>query len=196
MAKLSASRQRALFRKYARNVKYLMILASVALIVYSLPKQAKFSYEIDKGRIWNQKDLVSPYNFAILKTQPEIDEDRKNALASVTPIYQLDTTLADQQLQGFKNDFEIKWHGAGFNDSQKPKYLAEGIKLLTAVYEKGVLSLNKKYQQNGENYPITILNNNIAADRNTIDLYTRERALAWCDNQLTTYRKDLNKAFI
>src|ERR1700744_6576537 len=135
MAKLSASRQRALFRKYATNVKYLMMLVSVALIVYSLPKQAKFSYEIDKGRIWNQKDLVSPYNFAILKTSQEIDEDRKTALASVTPVYQLDTNLSHQQVEGFKNDFEIKWHGAGFNYSQKPKYLAEGIKLLNTVYD-------------------------------------------------------------
>lgn len=195
MAKLSASRQRALFRKYARNVKYLMMVASVVLIVYSLPKQAKFSYEIERGKIWNQKDLISPYNFAILKTQQEIEADRKTALASVTPIYQLDTTQASQQIDGFKNDLEIKWRGAGFKDSQKPSYIAEGTKLLKAVYNKGVLSLNKKYQENAENYPITELTNNIASDKNTADLFTRSGALAWCDKQLG-YRKDLDKAFM
>jgi len=171
------------------------MILSVALIVYSLPKKAKFSYEIDKGRIWNQKDLISPYNFAILKTQQEIDEDRKNALASVTPIYQLDTTLVNQQIEGFKNDLEIKWHSAGFNDNLKSKYIAEGTQLLRSVYERGVLGFNKKYQQSGEDYPITVLNNNIAKDRNTTDLFTRERALAWCDKQLTN-RKDLDKAFM
>src|SRR5471030_1260647 len=104
MATLSPSRQKALLRKYARNVKFLMMIMSVALIVYSLPKQAKFSYEIEKGRIWNQKDLISPYNFAILKTQQEIDDDHKTALASVTPIYQLDATTPQQQTEGFKTD--------------------------------------------------------------------------------------------
>jgi hypothetical protein len=49
-----------------------MMLVSIGLIVFFLPKQAKFGYEYEKGRIWNQKDLVSPYNFAILKTAQEI----------------------------------------------------------------------------------------------------------------------------
>src|SRR5882762_9554897 len=105
MAKLSSSRQKALFRKYSRNVKFLMMLASICVIVFTLPKQAKFSYDIEKGRIWNQKDLFSPYNFAILKTQQEIESDQKTALASITPIYQADAEMPVHQLDGFKNDF-------------------------------------------------------------------------------------------
>src|ERR1700733_8774213 len=108
MATLSSSRQKALLRKYARNVKFLMMVVSICLIVYSLPKQAKFSYEIEKGRIWNQKDLVSPYNFAILKTPQETQNDRKTALASITPIYQLHTDISQQLIDGFKSDLEIK----------------------------------------------------------------------------------------
>jgi len=195
MATLSPSRQKALLRKYARNVKFLMMLVSVALIVYSLPKQAKFSYEIEKGRIWNQKDLVSPYNFAILKTQQEIDSDRKTALASVTPIYQLDAAIPQLQTEGFKTDLEVKWHTAGLNEGQKEKYILAGINLLKDVYERGVLSLNKKYQQTSENYPITILTNNIASDRNTIDLLTKERALTYANHVLSN-RNDLDKAFL
>ena len=70
MAQLSSSRQKALLRKYARNVKFLMMLASICVIVFTLPKQAKFSYDIEKGRIWNQKDLISPYNFRHIKNDP------------------------------------------------------------------------------------------------------------------------------
>src|SRR5882757_9131693 len=104
MAKLSSSRQKALFRKYSRNLKFLMMLASVCVIVFTLPKQAKFSYDIEKGRIWNQKELISPYNFAILKTQQEIENDEKAALASVTPIYQFDDEVEAHELDGFKSD--------------------------------------------------------------------------------------------
>src|SRR4051812_5201681 len=119
MAKLSSSRQKALLRKYALNVKFFMMLASVTVIVYALPKQAKFGYEYEKGRIWNQKDLISPYNFAILKTNSEIDADLKVALATVTPVYQRNDDMAEQQLEGFDSDLEIKWHSAGLNDRQK-----------------------------------------------------------------------------
>jgi cyclic-di-AMP phosphodiesterase PgpH len=195
MAKLSSARQKAILRKYSRNLKFLMMVASVSVIVFTLPKQAKFSYDIEKGRIWNQKELVSPYNFAILKTSQEIENDQKTALASITPIYQLDEDMGSHEIDGFKNDLEIKWHNAGFNNRQKPNYIAAGTNLLNEIYNKGVLALNQKYQQNAENYPITILNKNVATDRNTADLFTKEKALAYCDKVLGA-RIDLDKAFL
>ncbi len=195
MATLSSSRQKALLRKYARNLKFLMMVVSICSIVYSLPKQAKFSYEIEKGRIWNQKDLISPYNFAILKTPQEIQNDRKNALESITPIYQLNTDVGKQQMDGFKTDLEIKWHNAGINDSQKEEYILAGSNLLKEIYDKGVLSPNPKYQQNHQSYQITILEKNIATDKNTADLYTKETAFAYCGRVLGQ-RAGIDKTFL
>jgi putative nucleotidyltransferase with HDIG domain len=195
MAKLSSSRQKALMRKYARNLKFLMMLLSIGLIVFFLPKQAKFGYEYEKGRIWNQKDLISPYNFAILKTGQEIDNDKKAAYESITPIYQLDATMEGRQLEGFKSDLEIKWHNAGINDRLKPLYIATGTSLLKEIYETGILKLNDKYLQHSKAYPVTILNKNVADDRNTNELFTREKALAYSDKILSK-RTDVDKAFL
>jgi len=195
MAKLSSSRQKALFRKYSRNVKFLMMLVSICIIVFTLPKQAKFSYDIEKGRIWNQKDLVSPYNFAILKTQQEIESDQKIALASITPIYQADESMPQHQIEGFNSDFEVKWHSAGIAENKKAKYALTGFTLLKTIYDKGVLTLNPKYQQNAENYQVTILNQNVATDKNTADLFTKRSALNYCDQFLNSH-KDLDKAFL
>jgi putative nucleotidyltransferase with HDIG domain len=195
MAKLSTSRQKALLRKYSRNVKFFMMLVSIGLIVFFLPKQAKFSYEYEKGRIWNQKDLVSPYNFAILKTAQENKNDQKAAKESITPIYQLDAAVENQQLEGFKSDIEIKWHNAGLNDRLKPKYISTGADLLTEIYETGILKLNPQYQVNSENYPLTVLNKNVASTKNTNELFTKEKALAYCDKILSKYT-DLDKAFL
>ena len=194
MATLSTSRQKALLRKYARNVKFLMMVVSICLIVYSLPKQAKFSYEIEKGRIWNQKDLISPYNFAILKTPAEIQNDRKNALSSTTQLYQFDEAVAQQQADGFKNDLEIKWHNAGIDDKKKANYILTGTNLLTEIYNKGVVNPNSKYQP-GQNYAITVLDKNIATEKNTTGLFTTETALSYC-NQVLGTRTDLDKTFL
>jgi putative nucleotidyltransferase with HDIG domain len=195
MAKLSTSRQKALLRKYALNVKFFMMLVSITVIVYALPKQAKFGYEYEKGRIWNQKDLISPYNFAILKTNQEIETDQKTALATVTPIYQRNDDVSNQLIEGFKNDLEIKWHTAGINDRFKAKYLQTGEDLLKYVYNIGVLKPNAKYQQKEINYPITILSNNVATGKNTSELFTREKAIAYCDNAISKV-PGLDKAFL
>ncbi|WCT14683.1 HD family phosphohydrolase [Mucilaginibacter jinjuensis] len=194
MATLSSSRQKALLRKYARNLKVIMILTSICVIVFTLPKQAKFRYEYEKGRIWNQKDLISPYNFAILKTTQEIESDKASALKTIKPVYQLDSDIKEEQEDGFKNDFEIKWHDAGINDHLKPRYLTVGLNLLGDIYDKGVLTLNVKYQHNADNYPVTILNHNVASEKNTADLYTKEQALAYCEKVLNT--TTLDKAFL
>ncbi len=172
-----------------------MMLASVCVIVFTLPKQAKFSYDIEKGRIWNQKELISPYNFAILKTPEEIEADQKTALGSITPIYQLDEDMGGHEIDGFKNDLEIKWHNSGFNNRQKANYIAAGSNLLNEIYNRGILMLNAKYQQGSENYSVTILNKNVATDKNTTDLFTKEKALAYCDKVLSA-RTDIDKAFL
>lgn len=172
-----------------------MMLASVCVIVFTLPKQAKFRYEYDRGRIWTQKDLISPYNFAILKTPQEIENDQQEALRSVTPIYQLDDNVGQQQMDGYKNDFEIKWHNGGLNDRQKQTYFNLGQGLLKEIYDRGLLSLNPKYQQSQENYPITVLDKNVATDKNTADLFTKEKALNYCDQALSKY-KNIDKTFL
>ena len=59
----------------------------------------------------------------------------------------------------------------------------------------GILKLNPKYQQYSANYPITILNKNVETDKNTADLFTREKALAYC-NQVLSARKDIDKTFL
>ncbi|WP_295677321.1 HDIG domain-containing metalloprotein [uncultured Mucilaginibacter sp.] len=195
MAKLSSSRQKAVLRKYSRNVKFLMMLVSIGVIVITLPKQAKFSYDIEKGRIWNQKELISPYNFAILKTPQEIQSDEKSALSSVTPVYQLDDEMGDRELEGFNADLSVKWHTSGLKARQKDEYQSAGDELLKLIYDKGIYSPDPKYQQNSENYPVTILDKNIAGDKNTADLFTKESALAYCD-KILGQKKYLDKAFL
>ncbi|ULT24479.1 hypothetical protein KUH03_36825 [Sphingobacterium sp. E70] len=54
-----------------------LILITIVLICIFLPKQPRFRYEFQKGKVWNHENLISPYNFAILKTQEELNADKK-----------------------------------------------------------------------------------------------------------------------
>jgi len=77
----------------------------------------------------------------------------------------------------------------------KSRYIQTGYNLLKEIYDKGILNLNPKYQQATDNYPITVLNKNIAADKNTADLFTRKKALAYWNQKLNT-ETGLDKAFL
>jgi putative nucleotidyltransferase with HDIG domain len=190
MAKFSISRQRAVMRKYAVAVKFIMILLSVFLIILALPKQTKFRYEFEKGRIWTQKDLAAPYNFAILKTSQELEKDQEAVMQNISPVYQLNTNVQLQQLEGFVNDFNLKWPSAGIADKLKARYLEAGKTLLSHVYAVGVISLGVKNQPATENYNITVANKNEAVSRNTSALYTKEKAIAYFEQQLALLKID------
>jgi hypothetical protein len=77
LAKINKNSHKVLYRKYSYNIKYLMMVLTVLLIAFFLPKQPRFRYEFEKGKVWMNKDLISPFSFAILKTDPEVSTDKK-----------------------------------------------------------------------------------------------------------------------
>src|SRR5690606_35346774 len=158
-----------------------MILASIVLIAMLLPKQPRFRYEYEKGKVWMHEDLVSPYNFAVLKTQAELDRDRENVLKSVYPVYNHNTQVAEQQIARFETDLPEKWQAAGLDslDENQSIYKRTGTQLLNEVYRRGVIALNNKFQANGTNYNFTLLTDNVATQVNTANAFTTETALEY-----------------
>ena len=83
MADINRNSHKIIYRKYTSAVKYILMALSVIIITYSLPKQAKFKYEFEKGNVWLHDDLISPYNYPIKKTQEQIKEDKENVLKAL-----------------------------------------------------------------------------------------------------------------
>lgn len=170
-------------------VKYGLVIFTVLLTCIFLPKQPRFEYEFQKGKAWNHDNLVSPYNFAVLKTKEEFDRDKQYILKTVLPVYNNNLLSSKEQIDQFTTDLAEKWQSSQVDSSNSLKiddYKEKGIQLLTHVYQKGVISLNNRYQNKGNeaekvnetesNYNFTLLLDNIATQKNTTDCYTIESA--------------------
>lgn len=160
-------------------IKYGMIFFSILLITIFLPKQPRFMYEFEKGKVWMHENLVSPYNFAILKTQAELDKDRENVLKSVYPIYDQNLEIPDQQIAQFVADLPEKWQHAGLDTLHEniSTYEEAGKQILTNIYNRGVMALNNKFQLDRTHYNFTLLTENVARQVNTADVFTIESAV-------------------
>jgi hypothetical protein len=55
--------------------KALLYVATVILVVYLFPKSGHFKYEFQKGKPWQYENYYAPFDFAIQKTQEEIDNE-------------------------------------------------------------------------------------------------------------------------
>src|SRR5690606_28373994 len=114
-----------------------------------LHKQPRLRHEFEKGKVWNHANLVSPYNFAILKTQEELNKDKEQILQTVQPIYNLNTMVSKEQIDQFNIDIGEKWeiaHMDSVSGQDREVYKAVGNALLNYIYNRGVISLNNRYQ--------------------------------------------------
>lgn len=186
MSKLRVRYAKRVSGKYANVIKYGMILGSIILITLFIPKQPRFMYEFEKGKVWMHENLVSPYNFAILKTQAELDKDRSSILTTVYPIYNRDNDIVNQQIGQFISDLPEKWQNSGMDslDEKIERYQEVGTQILTAVYDRGVIALNNKFQTEQPDYNFTELIDNVAKQKNTVEIFTAERAESFINDQL------------
>lgn len=160
-----------------------MALCMIVVTLF-LPKQARFRFEYEKGKIWMQKDLVSPYSFAIKKTNAEIEKDREEILKSVLPVYQNNDEMVQNSIQELNSEFEITWKSSRIPAQQKDTYKLETNTLIREIYRRGLLNPVKKFQRNGQNYNFSLLNNNVSRQLSTIDAFTIETALDYAAKQL------------
>jgi len=186
LAKIKKNSHKILYRKYSSNIKYIMMALTVLIITFFLPKQPRFRYEFQKGRVWLNKDLISPFSFAILKTGPQVNIDKKDALENVLPIYRYDPNLINSVQEAFANEFDVKWRGNAFPEESKELTKTASLKLLKSIYDKGILAINPKHQKDKKFYDISMLNNNISTTVSTQDLYTVQSALDYFNSTFTS----------
>ncbi|HMR19833.1 MAG TPA: HDIG domain-containing protein, partial [Sphingobacterium sp.] len=209
MAKLKINYVSTKLQYHSNLVKYGMIVLTIVLICAFLPKQSRFQYEFQRGKAWNHENLISPYNFAILKTKEELDRDRQQILRSVQPIYNVQSNVSKEQTDQFITDLAEKWQSNQMDTIPSldiEDYREKGVQLLSYIYERGVISLVNRYQNKGEdpekinptetNYNFTLLRDNIAQQKNTVDCFTIETANSYIEESLERDRKVIKKKWL
>ena len=124
-----------------------MILASSLLILYIFPFGGQFKYEFQKGRAWQYSDFYSPFDFSILKTDEEINNDKEEVLKSLKPYLRSDIILRDQVFKNYSVEFY------NFFDKENLTIQADslynfGIQQLNEIYKFGVLPPNYTHKGN------------------------------------------------
>ncbi|WP_316839921.1 HDIG domain-containing metalloprotein [Pedobacter gandavensis] len=196
MAKIKKNSHRVLYRKYSSNIKYVMMVLSVLIITVFLPKQPRFRYEFEKGEIWKNKDLVSPFSFAILKTTPQVATDKKDALSNVLPIYKMNTELIHNIEEAYSNEFDVKWKTNAFPEEEKAAYKSASLKLLESIYNRGIIAMNVKHQKGNKYYDFALMTNNISKNLSTQDVFTVPSALEYFEKNFTSVNLKIKEMII
>ena len=171
-------------------LRYLLVGAVVAFISFLFPNNVKFKYEFETRQSWRYDDLYAPFDFAILKTSQELEEEQTALDANFTPYFSEDPQVVKQAKGNFEASFnQLKAEaldGDLFKDvKRRPNdYLNYGLQFLTRIYDRGVIELDTAYQQKGNDFVVNIVRGNTTYLQTLGNLYTLSTAKALLSDSL------------
>jgi cyclic-di-AMP phosphodiesterase PgpH len=132
---------------FVERIKYwnlISVLLATVVVVFFLPKEGKFKYEYQKGKLWNYDDLQAPFDFPIYKSYAEIEDEQKEVLKNFYPIYVLDENIRTVVIENFEKKFESDWekfdYEESFSNTTKEQTKTKAKEYLNDVLRTGLIS--------------------------------------------------------
>ena len=132
-----------LYKNQALFYKVFLFALTAILIVYLLPKGGKFKYEIPKGKPWQYQNLYAPFDFAILKTDEEIEAEKKDIISRHIPYYKFNSKIPEEVKTEAVSDLKKVFPDSVLvaREAEISKFVSNGI---DQIYEYGLLQENRK----------------------------------------------------
>ena len=113
--------------------RFIPLVIVFAVLVLLMPRTAKFSYDYKKGTPWPYETLISQFDFPILKTEEQMQEERESTGTVVVPYYRFSDEVTSAVIKNVQS-----------LDLGRMNYLRPAIVTrLNDIYAKGVISDGK-----------------------------------------------------
>ncbi len=135
------------YKSHSLIYKIFLFVITTTLIVYLFPKSGTFRHSFEKGKPWQSENLYAPFDFAIQKSNEEIENEKILISKEASVFFEVDTALLNQVKLNLKTAFD-----KGFFDMPtgplKLKMFDVSISILDEFYKVGVLSEEYNFSPN------------------------------------------------
>ena len=160
--------------------KIFLIIGCSILTVYFFPSGGKFKYNFQKGRPWQYNTLYAPFDFAILKSDEELESEKKEILNQNSNYYRFNENVFDQVKLSYKNNFS-NFILLPASDANYMKIYNYGSDLLDEIYTNGVIPLG---QENIGNSVVFLIKGNIEKSININDFFKIGDLKNWLNEKI------------
>ncbi len=154
--------------KTKQFLQFSLAFASVLFIFWLIPKTNTISFDFEKGKPWQYKELFSPYDFAILKADEDFlagqNEVRTNHLKHY--IIQNNDSLVFSKYQKLFDARFIQLDSVEESFIEKKFIFEEGKQFIQKIYSKGLI--DKKSMED----IVVVENNNVATRKPSSNFYS------------------------
>lgn len=149
-----------LLTNFSLVYKVLAVLVVSLLILLVFPNQKKSDYDFVAGGFWNNEDLYAPFDFAVQKSQEEIDRDIATAKSDALLFFYFDSVVCDKVENQLLN---MEWHLTNYQRN-------ELLRVVNQIYSRGYL---QELDKMDINRTIILLRGNVGTTRGYADFYNR-----------------------
>ena len=114
--------------------KTILILITVAIIVWFLPRNEGRQYRYDVGKPWMYGSVIAKFDFPIYKTDETIKREQDSLMRQFQPYYTINTQIEQEQVQRFLSDFKQGIPGL------PGEYVGLIANELHHVYQQGIIN--------------------------------------------------------
>ncbi len=174
---------RTLFSKVQHNyyeiLKILLFIMAIAIVLWVSPKESFFKYEFQVGKPWSHDDLIAPFNFAILKTNVQIEDEKKQIEDVFVPYFRYDDEIAEEGEIKLIENFNLAW-------AQKVRDTIENdsvryVKFLQKLYKRfesrGIIQYNPTIEDKDRFFQLRLIQGNVVAETTLGQLFDIRTAI-------------------
>ncbi len=154
---------------FLRINRVLQVLIAAAVIVLITPTKSSFKYEFQQGHYWKHETLESPFDFAILKTEKEIAQEKTEIIANKNLYFDYNNTANTKMEEDLDKNISSYIDKHNLKESEKRQLLYATDKILQNIIHRGIISDYtdmKNYDNN-----IIVVNNNVAQEHEIAEFY-------------------------
>jgi len=173
-----------IYRNNTIIYKVILFLITTIAIVYLFPKGGQFKYDFSNGQLWKYDNLYATFDFAIQKTDDEINREKQEIKKNAKLYFQYDAAIVSKVNETFKN----KINQINTNDSLTADDVYNlktiGERVIEDVYKFGFLEPVSKNRIAKKDEIIALKKENEVQDILFKSLYTSKDVLTIIKNNL------------
>ena len=167
-----------------------LIIGTVAIITWALPRDTHSTYRIEKGKPWIHSDLKAPFDFPIYKGDDVVKAERDSLMRLYEPYFNYNKETEGMQTRQFVKDYNKGISGL------PDDYISIIANRLHRIYAQGVMS-NTDYAKYSKDTTqmIRIINGKVAVSAQINTIYSTVSAyeFIFAEPELSTQREILQR---
>ena len=159
------------------NAKQYLLIAVVFITVITticllFPREKAINIEFTEGKPWRYEQLTAPFDFAIAKSEEDLQREQAEISAAQRPYYLKDSSIGNTAIDSFATFYNHDLHYIVSKTPQK-RIIAQ----LQDIYDNGIIATNDLERLHNDSInTIMLIEQNVAHPIMINELYTVQKA--------------------